>query len=66
MEDLRRTTPDLKVIFMSGYPDSAIARHRLAESTLFFLQKPFSIAELGDKIKSVLASRVTASGVREV
>jgi two-component system cell cycle sensor histidine kinase/response regulator CckA len=61
VEDLRKTMPDLKVIFMSGYPDSAIARHRLGESTVFFLQKPFSISELSDKIESVLGSVNTPS-----
>jgi len=65
-ENLRRTMPGLKVIFMSGYPDTAIARHRLAESTIAFLQKPFSISQLGDKIKSVLASRSITSGKVEV
>ncbi|MGE3275667.1 MAG: PAS domain S-box protein [Vicinamibacterales bacterium] len=34
--------PGLRVLFMSGYPDEALARHGLGSEPLSFLQKPFS------------------------
>ncbi len=54
VEELRRTMPDLKFMFMSGYPDTAIARHRIPNTAFDFLQKPFSIRDLANKIETVL------------
>jgi YesN/AraC family two-component response regulator len=54
VERLRRTLPDVKVMFMSGYTDDAIVRHGVLGSDQDFLQKPFSVAALASKISSVL------------
>ena len=54
VEELRRIMPDLKFVFMSGYPDTAIARHRIPNAAFDFLQKPFSIRDLANKIETVL------------
>ncbi len=54
VEELRRVLPDLKFVFMSGYPDTAIARHRIPNAAFDFLQKPFSIRDLANKIETVL------------
>jgi signal transduction histidine kinase len=45
--------PEMKVLYMSGYADSAIARHRLAKDTPF-LQKPFLPDALSRKIRDLL------------
>ncbi len=44
----------LKVIFMSGYADNAIAHHKVIETGEHFLQKPFASAILAQKIRDVL------------
>ncbi len=54
LKELRRTRPDLKFIFMSGYPDDAF-KNTLDPNTEFaFLQKPFSLMQLATKVKEQL------------
>jgi len=51
LKELRRDRPDLKFIFMSGYPDDAF-KNTLDPNTEFaFLQKPFSLMQLATKVK---------------
>lgn len=50
----RVVNPDLKVIFMSGYTDNAISRHGVIEEGINFIQKPFSLETLTDKVREVL------------
>jgi two-component system cell cycle sensor histidine kinase/response regulator CckA len=54
LKSLRKTNPDLKIIFMSGYPNEAF-RNVLDENEQFaFLQKPFSLPQLAAKVKEQL------------
>jgi len=46
--------PDLKVIVCSGYSIHGPARKILDAGAEAFIQKPFSIAALADKLKEVL------------
>jgi two-component system, cell cycle sensor histidine kinase and response regulator CckA len=46
--------PALKVIYMSGYTEEAIAQHGVLNPGIAFLQKPFTSATLGRKIREVL------------
>ena len=55
LKRLRQDRPDLKFIFMSGYPDDAF-KNTLEPNTEFaFLQKPFSLAQLATKVKEQLS-----------
>jgi PAS domain S-box-containing protein len=49
--------PDLKVLFVSGYPDEAIARHGLLEPTANFLSKPFSAQALLARVEKLLREK---------
>jgi signal transduction histidine kinase/ActR/RegA family two-component response regulator len=51
---LRLARPDLRVLFMSGYPDNAIVRNGLLEDSATFLQKPFTPEELLRKLRAVI------------
>lgn len=51
----KQQRPTLRLLYMSGYADQfAVAATRLQPGATF-LQKPFTITEMTDKVKSVLA-----------
>jgi DNA-binding NtrC family response regulator len=49
-----KARPDLKVLYMSGYTDSAIVQHGVLERGVSFLQKPFNLLALARKVREVL------------
>ncbi|MEO7190174.1 MAG: PAS domain S-box protein [Vicinamibacterales bacterium] len=51
---LVRERPGLKVLFMSGYSGSAIARHGVLESGVHLISKPFTAAELKARVEALL------------
>jgi PAS domain S-box-containing protein len=51
---LRGRRPDLRVVFMSGYADSALYRRGLAESDAVMLRKPFTPETLVGKVQEAL------------
>jgi two-component system, cell cycle sensor histidine kinase and response regulator CckA len=55
-EHLRETLPGLKVIYMSGYTDDAIAKRGIVESGVNFLQKPFTMNALAKIIEAALGA----------
>jgi hypothetical protein len=44
----------LKVLFLSGYINDAIDRHRVLDSDCAFLQKPFTASALAQNVRDVL------------
>jgi CheY-like chemotaxis protein len=46
--------PEMKVLFMSGYTDDAIAHHGVLEPGAALLQKPFTPASLGRSVREIL------------
>ena len=54
---LRQIVPDLGVLFMSGYTQTAIVQDGALEAGLHFLAKPFTPAELLARVREVLAAR---------
>src|SRR5580658_460407 len=48
--------PDMKVLYMSGYTDSAIVNSGILQKEVAFLQKPFTPAALASKVRDVLES----------
>jgi FixJ family two-component response regulator len=51
---LSRRWPDLRVIYMSGYPEQVVSQHGVLEEGINFLQKPLSIKVLRDTVRHVL------------
>jgi CheY-like chemotaxis protein len=51
---LKALCPGLKVLFISGYTNEAIAHHGVLEPGLFLLQKPFTPNILQQKVREVL------------
>jgi PAS domain S-box-containing protein len=46
--------PDLRLLFMSGYPADTVVRHGVAESRVDFIQKPFVADELAAAVRRVV------------
>ena len=53
-DHLRNDRPDLKVLYMSGYPDEAISRHGILNPGIPFIPKPFTEHALAVKVRKVL------------
>ena len=53
---LSRWRPDMKVLYMSGYTDSAIVNSGILHKEVAFLQKPFAPGTLAQKVREVLES----------
>jgi two-component system, cell cycle sensor histidine kinase and response regulator CckA len=53
---LRGQRSDLKILFMSGYTDEAIVHHGVLDSSVEFIQKPFTPASLIRRVRDVLDS----------
>ena len=51
---LQKSNPDLKVIFMSGYAEDVISRYGTIYDELNFIEKPFGMSVLLNKIRQVL------------
>jgi CheY-like chemotaxis protein len=51
---LRRTSPGLKVLFISGYAGNSAAVKELDLPGVYFLQKPFSMETLARTVRGVL------------
>ena len=50
---LREIYPEIKTIFMSGYTANIIADSGILDEGINFLQKPFSVNQLIDKVNEV-------------
>jgi two-component system cell cycle sensor histidine kinase/response regulator CckA len=53
-ETLRPARPGLRVLYMSGYPDGAIANHGMLEPGVAYLAKPFTTEAIVRKVREVL------------
>jgi CheY-like chemotaxis protein len=46
--------PGLKCIYMSGYTADVIGQHGIVEDGVFFVQKPFTVQTLADRVREAL------------
>ncbi len=57
VERLRKQYPQLKALYMSGYNDDIIGKHGVLEQVKPFIQKPFKLKDLSEKISQILNER---------
>ncbi len=53
-EQARLLHPEIKVLFMSGYTDDVLILEGVKAQGIPFLQKPFTLQELGRTVRDVL------------
>jgi len=53
---LLQTRPNIKLLFISGYADDVVLQAGISMSGTPFLQKPFSLRQLGSKVHELLSS----------
>lgn len=53
---LAMSRPTMKVLFMSGYTDNMLAPYGILDDNIHFLQKPFSVKVLTQKVRETLDS----------
>jgi CheY-like chemotaxis protein len=53
-DKIKVVAPRIKVLFMSGYTDDALAHHGVLGPELSFLEKPFSPSRLANKVREVI------------
>jgi len=53
---IRERYPDMQVLFMSGYTSNAIANNGVLEPGMNFIGKPFTAADLSEKIQEILGA----------
>jgi len=51
---MKQSRPDLRILFMSGYTANIIAKHGILDKDIAFIQKPFSVQTLLEKVRTVL------------
>jgi two-component system cell cycle sensor histidine kinase/response regulator CckA len=57
VEALHDQTPGVRVLYMSGYTDDDIIRRGLMDSSVAFLQKPFTAKTLARRVRSILDAK---------
>ena len=53
-QQLAGQRPDMKVLYISGYTDSAVVNSGILQKEVASLQKPFTLAGLAEKVRDVL------------
>lgn len=59
---IQKDLPRLRVVFMSGYTEQALARAGGVDASFEYLQKPFTLKTLIQKLAKVLGNREAQAG----
>ncbi|WP_439331602.1 cell cycle histidine kinase CckA [Pelagibacterium lacus] len=59
LTEVRKTYPDLKVIFVSGYAEESVRQGLADDTSVEFLPKPYTLDQINSKVKEVLSGGAT-------
>ncbi len=51
---LKKSRPDMQLLFTSGFTDDAVVRDNVKDSAIAFIGKPYSVGELTRKVREVI------------
>ena len=54
IRQVRKTHPDLKVVFISGYTEDSFRKRLDVAEDIHFLPKPFTLQQLASKVKEIM------------
>jgi DNA-binding NtrC family response regulator len=63
-KELRAVRPEMRMLFVSGYAGQTVLDHKVVDVDYNFLQKPFTLKQLANKVRTVLGERSSAIMVR--
>jgi two-component system, cell cycle sensor histidine kinase and response regulator CckA len=61
-DKLTALQPDLKVLYISGYDNTHVVQKYVVERGHALLAKPFSVKDLGDKVRALLNPAASSAG----
>ena len=56
VEKLKTMHPDLRVLFVSGYPGATVAKQIGLQATIPLLQKPYNLKSMTSKVREILSA----------
>jgi len=56
-DELKKTRPDIKVVFISGYPKEILSQQGVLDAGIHLIQKPFDLEDLARQVRKVLDER---------
>jgi signal transduction histidine kinase/ActR/RegA family two-component response regulator/PAS domain-containing protein len=59
ISEIKKSLPDVKVIFISGYAEDTFINSFCNDQLSYFLPKPFTLKELAHKVKEVMNKKIT-------
>jgi DNA-binding NtrC family response regulator len=54
-KEAQQTNPGLRVLYMSGYSENAVAGGRRVDAHIRLLEKPFNTADLAKQVRAALS-----------
>lgn len=65
-QQLLAIQPSMKLLFTSGYTADVIADHNVLDENVQFIQKPFTMQELSDKVRAALSELAVRDTVAKI
>ena len=65
LEEMKRKTPDISVVMVTGYPSMRTVRDSMRLGALDYLEKPFTPSELLNTVEEAIGQKMSVQEIRE-